>query len=149
MPKIAQPRMARCLAKAGKVGRQQDNLRPGREALPQTRRALSIKNTVAPPQAKAPPVKQDLREPEYRSRKERETPGTLHRVGGPKHQDRKEVRADTDEPGKSSGLDYAPPLWRSDRCLRFEIARFLSMYLCGQQRRGIARNCLTMRGNAV
>ena len=89
--------MVRCLARAGKVGRQQGNLRPGREALPRTRRTLSTKNMVALPLGNAGLVKQDLRAREYRNPKERERLEKPHPVGGLKHLDRKEARAGTDE----------------------------------------------------
>lgn len=91
MLRIAQQLMVRCLVRVDKVDRQQGNPHRGREALRRGRKVLSIKNMTALPQGKARPVKADLREPEYRNRREQETLGTLHRAGGPKHQDRKEA----------------------------------------------------------
>jgi hypothetical protein len=95
MRKTVQQLMARCLDRADRADRvdRQDSLHPGREVLPQVSRGRSTKNTAVLPQDKARPVKPDLREPEYRNRRERETLETLRRAGGPKHQDRKEVLA--------------------------------------------------------
>ena len=83
MLRIAQQLMGRGRARADKVGRQLGSLHPGMEALRQSRNVLSTKNMTALPQGEARPVKPELREPEYRNRRERETPEILPQAGDP------------------------------------------------------------------